>query len=44
MTISEGETPEAFNERKKAKFAALLNNPEYADKELQAYVQLTHPR
>ena len=39
MTISEGETPEAFNERKKATFAALLNNPEYADKELQAYVQ-----
>ena len=39
MTISEGETPEAFNERKKATFASLLNNPEYADKELQAYVQ-----
>tara|TARA_Y100001973_G_scaffold89285_1_gene135458 strand:+ start:4279 stop:6870 length:2592 start_codon:yes stop_codon:yes gene_type:complete len=39
MTISEGETLEAFDERKKETFASLLNNPEYADKDLQDYVQ-----
>ena len=39
MTINQGETEKEFNERRKAKFAALLNDPLFSSKDLQTYVQ-----